>query len=57
MAEENLSKSSDTSIEREGLISKNLSKEGIPNQSLADDHIGIEIFLWNLANYMKQYWL
>ena len=42
MEKDGLAKSSDTSIEKEGFISKNLSKDGIPNQSLANDHIGIE---------------
>ena len=42
MEKDDLAKSSDTSIEKEGLISQSLSKDGIPNQSLPDDHIGIE---------------
>ena len=42
MEKESLDKSSDTSIEKEGFISQNLSKDGIPNQSLNNDHIGIE---------------
>ena len=42
MEKDNLSKSTDTPIEKEGLISQSLSKDGIPNQSLPDDHIGIE---------------
>ena len=42
MEKDGLAKSSDTSIEKEGLISQNLSKDGIPNQSLANDHLGIE---------------
>ena len=42
MEKDALSKSSDASIEKEGLISQNLSKDGIPNQSLNNDHIGIE---------------
>ena len=33
---------SDSSIEKEGPISQNLSKDGIPNESLPYDHIGIE---------------
>ena len=41
MEKEGLSKSSDTSIEKEGFISQSLSNDGIPNQSLSDDHIGI----------------
>ena len=42
MDKDGLAKFSDTSIEKEGLISQNLSKDGIPNLSLAEDHIGIE---------------
>ena len=42
MEKDGLAKSTDTSIQKEGLISKNLSQDGIPNQSLADDHIGVE---------------
>jgi len=42
MEKDGLAKSSDTSIEKEGVISQSLSKDGIPNQSLPDDHIGIE---------------
>jgi len=42
MEKDGLAKSSDTSIQKEGFISKNLSKDGIPNQSLDNDHIGIE---------------
>ena len=42
MEKDDLAKSSDTSIEKEGFISQSLSKDGIPNQSLPDDHIGIE---------------
>ena len=41
MEKDGLAKSSDTSIEK-GFISQSLSKDGIPNQSLSDDHIGIE---------------
>ena len=42
MEKDGLAKSSDSSIEKEGLISQSLSKDGISNQSLPDDHIGIE---------------
>ena len=42
MEKEGLAKSTDTSIAKEGFISQFLSKDGIPNQSLANDHIGIE---------------
>jgi len=43
MDKDGSAKSSNTSIEKEGLISQSLSKDGIQNQSLPDDHIGIEI--------------
>ena len=42
MEKEGTATSSDTSIEKEGLVSQSLTKDGIPNQSLSDDHIGIE---------------
>jgi len=42
MEKDNSANSSDTSIEKEGVISQSLSKDGISNQSLANDHIGIE---------------
>ena len=42
MEKEGIAKSSDASIEKEGFISQSLSKDWIPNQSLSDDHIGIE---------------
>ena len=42
MGKDGLAKSSDTSIEKEGFISQSLATDGIPNQSLPDDHIGIE---------------
>ena len=42
MEKDDLPKSFDKSIESAGLVSQNLSKDGIPNQSLANDHIGIE---------------
>ena len=42
MEKDGLAKSSEISIESEGLISKSLSKDGIPNQSLANDQLGIE---------------
>ena len=37
MNKDGLAKSSDSSIEKEGLISQNLSKDGIPNKSLDND--------------------
>ena len=42
MEKENLDKTSDISIKNEGIISQNLTKDGIPNKSLANDHLGIE---------------
>ena len=42
MEKDDLPKSSEISTEKKGLISQNLSKAGIPNESLANDHIGIE---------------
>jgi len=42
MDKEDLTKSSNTSIDQEGPISQYLSEDGIPNQPLAIDHIGIE---------------
>ena len=42
MEKDPLVKPSDSSIEKEGLISDYLSKDGIPNQSLDNDQIGIE---------------
>ena len=42
MEKDDLAKSPDTSIEKEGLISQSLSKDVIPNQSLANDNLGIE---------------
>ena len=67
MEKDNLSESSDTSIEQKGLISQKLSQDGIPNESLANDHLGIEIIavgpsdlyeavsvLWNYGfNYLQ----
>ena len=61
MEKENLSKSSDESIEQVGLISKKLSQDGIPNESLESDHIGIEIIsveprnLYNAVSVLKNY--
>ena len=41
MEKDGIVTTSDTSIQKEGFISQSLSKDGIPNQSLPDDHIGI----------------
>ena len=42
MEKDGLVQSSDNSLEKGGPISQNLSKDGIPNQSLTNDHLGIE---------------
>ena len=42
MEKEGLTNTPDTSIEKEGFISQKLSNDGIPNQTLENDHIGIE---------------
>ena len=42
MDKEDLAKSPNSSIEKEGSISQYFAKNGIPNQPLANDHIGIE---------------
>ena len=42
MDKEDLAKLPNTSIEKEGPVSQNLSKDGIPNQPLANDQLGIE---------------
>ncbi len=43
MEQENLPKSSDSTIAKKGLISQKLTKDGIPNDPLGFDHIGVEI--------------
>ena len=42
MEKDDIAQSADLSIEPSGFVSQNLSKDGIPNQSLANDHLGIE---------------
>ena len=61
MDKENLSQSSEISIEKKGLISQRLSKDGIPNESLDCDHLGIEILsvkpgdLYEAVSTLKNY--
>ena len=43
MEKNNPSQSSDSSIEKKGVISQQLIQDGIPNESLKSDHLGIEI--------------
>ena len=42
MEKDDLAQSADLSIEPNGFVSQNLSNDGIANQSLDSDHIGIE---------------
>ena len=57
----NPSESSDKSIEKKGLLSQKLTEEGILNQSLPNDHIGIEIIsvepgnLYQAVSALKNY--
>ena len=53
MEKENLPKSSDTSIEKKGIISQKLSEDGIPNDSMPSDHLGIEIVSLEPNNLFK----
>ncbi len=50
MEKENSSQLNDSSIEKKGLISQKLSQDGIQNESLESDHIGIEIISVNPQN-------
>ena len=61
MEKENQINSSESSIEKRGLISEQLFKDGIPNESLGSDHIGIEIIslqpnnLYEAVETLKRY--
>ena len=61
MGEGNQVNSSDGSIEKKGLISEQLIKDGISNESLGIDHIGIEIIsvepncLYEAVSTLKEY--
>jgi len=61
MENENLSKSSEEIVEQKGKVSNQLSKDGIPNESLGNDHIGIEIIsvkpekLYDAISNLKRY--
>ena len=50
MEQENLSNSPDSSIEKKGLFSQKLSEDGIPNESMPCDHLGIEIISLEPSN-------
>ena len=53
MDKEILPTSQESQIEPKGIISEKLSQEGIPNDSLGTDHIGIEIISVNPSNLYK----
>jgi len=61
MEKEDQINSSESSIEKRGLISEQLFKDGIPNESLGSDHIGIEIIalqpnnLYEAVETLKRY--
>jgi len=61
MEKDDLAKSSEIAIESEGLISQSLSKDGIPNQSLINDHLGIENIsveprkLYDAVSFLRSY--
>ena len=43
MEQDNLSNSSDSLTEKKGSISQKLTQDGVPNNALGSDHIGVEI--------------
>ena len=61
MEQENLPDPTETALEKKGPISQKLSKDGIPNDSLDSDHIGIEIIsvepnnLYEAVSLLKNY--
>ena len=61
MDKENQIVSSDSALEKKGLISNKLSNDGIPNESLGSDHLGIEILsvqpnkLYETVSTLKEY--
>ena len=61
MEKENLDKSEDKSIQKQGIISQKLSNDGIQNQPLGNDHIGIEVLsvepseLYKTVSLLKNY--
>ena len=50
MEKENLPASTESSIDKNGIISQKLAKDGIPNDSMGTDHLGIEIISVNPSN-------
>ena len=50
MANENSPNSSEEIVEQRGIVSNQLFKDGIPNESLGSVHIGIEIICSTINN-------
>ena len=61
MEQENIPNSNEASIEKKGIISQKLFQDGIPNDSLDSDHLGIEIIsvepgnLYEAVSVLKNY--
>ena len=61
MENEKSTKSAEEIVERTGIISNQLSKDGILNESLGNDHIGIEMIsvqpekLYEAISTLKRY--
>ena len=61
MDKENNINPSESSIEKKGLISEQLLKDGVSNEPLGSDHIGIEIIsvkpnnLYQAVSILKKY--
>ena len=61
MSEENKIQKEESSVEKVGVISEKLSQDGIQNNSLGNDHIGIEIIsvepadLYHAVSKLKNY--
>ena len=61
MEKENLPTPSENSIEKKGLISQKLLQDGVQNESLTSDHLGIEIIsvkpnkLYEAVSTLKNY--
>ena len=61
MEKENLPQKSESSIDKTGLISQKLSQDGIQNQSMDCDHLGVEVIsvkpsdLYEAVSTLKKY--
>ena len=60
MDKENLSESSEEIVGQRGFVSNQLFKDGVENESLGNDHIGVEVFsvkpekLYKAISYLRQ---